>query len=118
MTSTTTRIITIVLTALALGAPVAAARPTQSDEGVRTSSLAGTTSAPKQDMRNPDNRVTSIPAQQPQTMKPVVLTQPEPVADDGGPAPIVFIAPSLAVIAMLGAAVIYTRTRTPRPARA
>jgi hypothetical protein len=116
MTSTTTRIITIALTALALGAPVAAAAPMRSDEGVRTSSLAGTTSAPARDMRNPDNQVPFVPAQQPQTMKPVVRAQPEPVADDGGPSPIVFVAPSLALIAMLGAGLVYTRSV--RPARA
>jgi hypothetical protein len=36
-------------------------------------------------------------------------------ADDGGLTPLVFILPSLALVAMLGAAVIYTRSS--RPAR-
>ena len=131
MTSTTTRIITIILATLALTAPVAGAVPVRDTEGVQTSSLAGTTSdkpyqdlrnpdqqapAPKahQDLRNPDNRVPAVPSDLPQTMKPVDLTQPAPVADDG-PSPLVFILPGLALIAMFGAAAVYTRSS--RPAR-
>jgi hypothetical protein len=129
MTSTTpTRIITITLATLALTAPVAGAMPLRDNEGVRTSSLAGTT-APKQDLRNPDQQAPAPkpyqdlrnPDQQapPVPLKPyapVVLTKPAPVVvDDGGPSPLVFILPSLALIGMVGAAVIYTRSS--RPAR-
>ena len=44
MTSTTPRIITVALLVLAVAAPVASARLVR-DEGVQTSSLAGTTSS-------------------------------------------------------------------------
>jgi hypothetical protein len=129
MTSTTPRIITIALAILALAVPAASAMPT-GDNGVQTSSLAGTSSAPKQDVRNPDNRAPGIgatqdlpnadnrvPAQQPQTMKPVAIeTQPVPVKDDG-PSPLVFILPSLALIGMLAAATLYARSSR-QPARA
>jgi len=127
MTSTPTRIITITLATLALAAPAATAMPLR-DADVPTSSLAGTTSASKQDLRNPDQQA---PAPRPyQDMRnpdqritppvpvtpyvPVELTRPAPVADDG-PSPLVFIVPSLALVAMLAAAVIYTRSA--RPAR-
>jgi hypothetical protein len=122
------RIITIALAILALAVPAASAMPIR-DNGVPTSSLAGTTSAPKQDVRNPDNRAPGIeptqdlrnadnrvPAQQPQTIKPVVRTQPAPVKNDG-PSPLVFILPSLALIAMLAAATVYVRSSR-QPARA
>jgi len=56
MTSTTPRIITIALATLAIAAPAATAMPVRDTTGVETSSLAGTTSAPKQDLRNADNR--------------------------------------------------------------
>jgi hypothetical protein len=62
MTSTTPRIITIALAALALAVPAASAMPIR-DDGVQTSSLAGTYSAPAQDLRNPDNRpLSSLPS--------------------------------------------------------
>lgn len=121
------RIITIALAILALAVPAASAMPIR-DNGAQTSSLAGTTSAPKQDVRNPDNRAPGIeptqdlrnadnrvPAQQPQTIKPVVRTQPAPVKNDG-PSPLVFILPSLALIAMLAAATVYVRSSR-QPAR-
>jgi hypothetical protein len=128
MTSTP-RIITIALAILALAVPAASAMPIR-DNGAQTSSLAGTTSAPKQDVRNPDNRAPGIeptqdlrnadnrvPTQQPQTIKPaVVKTQPAPVKNDG-PSPLVFILPSLALIAMLAAATVYVRSSR-QPARA
>ena len=131
MTSTTPiRMIVIALAALAITAPAAGAMPIRDNEGVQTSSLAGTPSAPKQDLRNPDQRapasepkqdlrnpdqrVPAVPSDLPQTMKPVDLTPAQPVADDG-PSPLVFILPGVAVIAMLGAALIYTRSA--RPAR-
>jgi hypothetical protein len=117
MTSTTTRIITTALAILALAAPVAGAMPIRDNEGVQTSSLAGTTSAPKQDLRNADQRapgIEAVPYQQPQTMAPVVLTHPKPVvvADDG-PSPFVYIIPSVALIALLGAGFAFMRTSRP-----
>ena len=127
MTSTTTRTVAAVLATLALTAPVASAMPIRdAADGSRTSSLAGTP-APKQDLRNPDQQAPAPkpkqdlrnPDQQapPVPLKPyapVVLTKPAPVADDGT-SPLVYIIPSLALAAMLGAAVIYTRSS--RPAR-
>ena len=129
MTSTITRTVALILATLALTAPVATAMPTRdADDGSRTSSLAGTAEprqdlrnpdqqapapAPKQDLRNPDQRVPEPVPLKPYA--PVELTKPVPVADDGGPSPLVYIIPSLALAAMLGAAVIYTRSS--RPAR-
>ena len=55
MTSTTPRIITAALLSLAVAAPAASAMPID-NEGVQTSSLAGTTSAPRQDLRGADAR--------------------------------------------------------------
>ena len=129
MTSTTPRILTIALAILALGVPAASAMPVR-DNGAATSSQAGTFWAPAQDMRNPDNRApgveptpvpanphNGVPAQQPQTIKPVVIeTQPARVKDDG-PSPLVFILPSLALIGMLAAATVYVRNSR-QPARA
>ena len=125
MTSTTTRIITTALAILALAVPAASAMPIRDHAG--TSSLAGTTSAPKQDLRNADNRaqgiapVYVIPQQQPQTMRPVAPPKaPAPVATtdtDSGPSPLVFILPGLVLIAMLAAGVGFARTSQRRPAR-
>jgi hypothetical protein len=120
MTSTTTRIITITLALIALSAPVAGAMPLRDRDGVQTSGLARTP-WPKQDLRNPDQQA---PAPRPyqdlrnpdqqappvSSPEPVVRTQPVPVATDGGPSPLVWVLPSLALVAMLGAAVIYTRS--------
>jgi hypothetical protein len=120
------RIIAIVIATLAITAPVAGAMPIRDQEGVQTSSLAGTPEPrqdirnpdqqapapePYQDLRNPDQRVPAVPSDLPTTMKPVHLT---PAADDG-PSPLVFILPALALVAMFGAAVVYTRSS--RPAR-
>ena len=127
MTSTTTRIITITLALIALSAPVAGAMPLRDRDGVQTSGLARTpwpkqdlrnpdqqapAPRPYQDMRNPDQRITPPVPVTPYV--PVELTRPAPVADDG-PSPLVFIVPGLALVAMLAAAVIYTRSA--RPAR-
>jgi hypothetical protein len=123
------RIITIALAILALAVPAASAMPIR-DNGVQTSSLAGTSSAPAQDLRNPDNRTLAVkptqdpantdngaPAQQPQTMKPVAIeTQRAPVKEDG-PSPLAFILPSLALLGMLAAATVYVRS-SGQPARA
>jgi hypothetical protein len=128
MTSTTTRTVAAILATLALTAPVANAMPMRdADDGSRTSSLAGSPAPrqdlrnpdqqapapkPKQDLRNPDQQAPPVPLK---PYAPVVLTKPAPVTVDDGPSPLVFILPSVALIAMLGAAVIYTRSS--RPAR-
>jgi hypothetical protein len=128
MTSTTTRTVALILATLALTAPVASAMPIRDpDDGSHTSSLAGTpapkqdlrnpdqqapASKPKQDLRNPDQQAPPVPLK---PYAPVVLTKPAPVAADDGTSPLVYIIPSLALVAMLGAAVIYTRSS--RPAR-
>jgi hypothetical protein len=112
MTYTTARLTTIALAVLAIAAPAASAMPIR-DNGVQTPSRSGTSLTPTQNVRNADNRV---PAQRPRTTKPVVTgTQPAPVKDDG-PSPLVFILPSLALIAMLAAATVYVR-RSRQPAR-
>ena len=120
MTSTPTRIITITLALLALSAPVAGAMPLGDD----------TAAVPKQDLRNPDQQA---PAPKPSAYQdlrnpdlrapappvplkpyaPVVQTKSAPVADDDGLSPLVVILPSLVLVAMLGAAVIYTRSSRP-----
>jgi hypothetical protein len=130
MTSTTTRIITTALAILALAVPAASAMPIRDHAG--TSSLAGTTSTQKQDLRNEgggppigafDNskaNVYVVPAQQPQTMKPVTPPKAAPAATttdtDSGPSPLVFILPGLVLIAMLAAGYSYTRMSR-RPAQ-
>jgi len=124
MTSTTpTRIITITLALLALSAPAAGAMPLGDD---------GTAPAPKQDFRNPDQQA---PAARPfpyqdlrnpdlrapappvpvTPYKPVEQPKPAPVADDGGLSPLVVVLPTLVLVAMIGAAVVFTRSS--RPAR-
>jgi hypothetical protein len=55
MTATTPRIITIALAIVAVAVPAASAVPTR-DNGVQRSRLAGTSSAPAQDLRNPDSQ--------------------------------------------------------------
>jgi hypothetical protein len=148
MTSITPRIITVALATLALAAPAANAMPLYAhSEGkdaatargdVRTSSLAGTPSVPKQDLRNPDQQapappetvqpkqdlrnpdnrapgIEPVPAQQPTTYAPVEIPKQAPavVADDNGPSPFVFIIPGVALIALLGAGFAFTRTSRP-----
>jgi hypothetical protein len=114
---------------VALAVPAASAMPTR-DNGVQTPGLAGTSSAPAQDLRNPDNQAPGVtpthdlrnadnrvPAQQPKTVNPVVIeAQPRLVKDDG-PSPLVFILPSLALVGMLAAATTYVRSSR-QPARA
>ena len=147
MTSTTPRILTIALVVLALAAPAASAMPLYEHDGsssarnsadIQTGSLAGTTSnpaqdlrnpdqqapppqtvAPKQDLRNPDNQAPGIqpvpPAQQPYTYAPVELPKPAPavVHHDTSPSPFWFIIPSVVLIALLGAAFAFLRTGRP-----
>jgi hypothetical protein len=71
MTSTTTRIITIVLATLALAAPASAmplyahgesSTSPRANPDIRTGSLAGTPSTSRQDLRNPD-QVAPLPPQ-------------------------------------------------------
>ena len=119
MTSTTTRIITITLALIALSAPVAGAMPLREDgsalapkQDLRNPDQQAPAPRPYQDMRNPDQRITPPVPVTPYV--PVELTRPAPVADDG-PSPLVFILTSHALVAMLAAAVIYTRSA--RPAR-
>jgi hypothetical protein len=150
MTSTTPRILTIALATLALAAPAASAMPLYEHDGsqsarnsgdIQTGSLAGTTSdptqdlrnpdqqvplppqtvAPKQDLRNPDNQAPGVqpapPQQQPYTYAPVELPKAAPavIHHDSDPSPFWFIIPSVVLIALLGAA--YAFTRTSRPVR-
>jgi hypothetical protein len=130
MTSTTARTVAALLATLALTAPVASAMPMRdAEDGSSTSSLAAPP-APKQDLRNPDQQAPAPepkqdlrnPDQQapapPVPLKPyapVELTKPAPVAVDDGPSPLVFIIPTIALVAMLGAAAVYVRSS--RPAR-
>jgi hypothetical protein len=115
MTSTTIRIITIALAMVAVAAPAATAMPVRDNSGVRTSSLAGT-STPKQDLRNADQRATPPVPLKPDVAAPVARSQPRRAADDGGPSPLAYIVPSLVLAAMLAAGVAYARS--PRQARA
>jgi hypothetical protein len=132
MTSTTTRIIITALAILALAAPIASAMPMRDGSPeIHTGSLAGTTSTPKQDLRNErggpgigafDNskaNVYVVPAQQPQTMKPVAPPKAQPVATtdtDDGTSPLVYILPGLVLIAMLAAGFSFARMSR-RPAQ-
>jgi hypothetical protein len=136
MTSTTARIIAIAFAFLAIAAPLASAAPMRDGSpAIRTGSLAGTTDAPKQDLRNADNRppiyVSPVPQhhpkianvyvppvpQQPQTMAPATHTQSKPVAaEDDGPSPLVFIVPSLVLVAMFGAGIAFARMPRRSPA--
>jgi hypothetical protein len=104
MTSTTTRIITIAVAVLALAVPTASAMSLRDHMG--TSSLAGTTSAPAQDLRNADNRAPRYVA--PIAVKPAAQSQP--VGTGGGTSPLVYIVPGLVLAGMLGAALVYART--------
>jgi hypothetical protein len=107
MTSTTTRTVALILATLALTAPVASAMPVRDGDGASAR-------APVQDLRNPDQRTPGSPVPL-KPYEPVQLTKPAPIAVDDGPSPLVFILPSIALVAMLGAAAIYMRSS--RPAR-
>ncbi len=110
--SRTTRIITTALASLAIAAPAAIAMPM--DGPIRASSPAGTTSAPSRDLRNPDQRAPAGAVATGST-RPVVPTR-TPQVDGGSSSPLVYIVPSLALIAMLAAATGYVRT-SGRPRR-
>jgi hypothetical protein len=56
---------------------------------------------------------TAMPLDAGKPSPPIEQTTPAPVADDGGPSPLVFIAPALAALAMLGAAASYLRSSPP-----
>ena len=109
-----TRVVAAVLSAFAIAAPAAVASPV---DGVRTSSLAGTTAAPRQDLRNPDNRgVESTQASQPSLAGPPTwpvhpqrfVQVNEPVAaSDSGTSALVYVLPGLAVALMVSAGAAY-----------
>jgi hypothetical protein len=107
MTSPTPRIITIALATLALAAPAATAMPLYEHDGTPPP-------AHRQDLRNADQRapgIAIVPAQQPTTMAPVERTKPVPAVSDGNdPSPLVFILPSLVLLAMLGVATAYVKS--------
>jgi hypothetical protein len=133
MTSTTSRIITIALATFVLAVPAAnamplyehgegqAVTPSGSAQDLRNpdqqAPKAPAAVQPQQDLRNPDNQapgIERVPAQQPTTFAPVERTKPVPVpVADNGPSPLVFILPSLVLIAMLGAATVYVKTARP-----
>jgi hypothetical protein len=108
--SRTTRTISAALVALAIAAPAASAAPNR--DQAPTSSLAGT-SAPRQDLRNPDER-NPMPGNAPRFVaKPVVQT-PIHQVDGDGTSPLLFILPSLGLAAMAGAGYVrvqHTRVR-------
>jgi hypothetical protein len=122
MTSTTPiRILGIALATLALAAPAAGAMPIGDDsapaapkQDLRNPDQRAPAPRPYQDLRNPDQQAPTPPiAQTPFT--PVELTKPAPIAADSGLSPLVIVVPSLVLVAMLAASVIYTRSS--RPAR-
>lgn len=94
-------LITIALATLALAAPTALAKPLGTDGDFRTHGLAGTNSAPAQDLRNPDQRAPA-PTPKQDLRSPdardaaagrgtfsapnvtVVKLRPTPIASDGG----------------------------------
>ena len=101
MPATTTRIITLALAILALAAPVAGAAPIRD----------GSPSL-QQDHSRPDANVYVIPAplfkQQPAAAATAHHARPS-VADTGDRSPLVYIVPSLVLVAMLTAATVYIR---------
>jgi hypothetical protein len=127
MTSTTPRIITIALLVLAVAAPVASAKPLRDNEGVQTSSLAGTTSRTYQDLRGPDARpqvvVPAVPKQDlrnadnraPRYVAPLDHVAPAPaqptVATDDSPSPFVYIIPAIVRVALGATGLAFARTR-------
>jgi hypothetical protein len=126
MSSSTPRIITIALATLALAAPAATAMPLyeHGEQAAPKQDLrnpdqqAPAPAVPKQDLRNPDNQapgIQTVPAQQPSTYAPVERTKPPAVVHDSNPSPLVFILPSLVLLAMLAAATVYAKSM--RPAR-
>jgi hypothetical protein len=120
MTSTITRTVVAVLATLALTAPVASAMPitdagtSAPKQDLRNPDQQAPAAEPKQDLRNPDQQAPA-PAVPQKPYTPVGSTKPAPVVVDDGPSPLVFILPTVALVAMLGAAAIYTRSS--RPAR-
>jgi hypothetical protein len=125
MTSTTPRIITVALLVLAVAAPVASARSLP-DEGVQTSSLAGTTSSTYQDLRGADARPQAVAAvpdrdlrnadnRAPRYVPPVIRVAPAPVqptvATDDDPSPFVYIIPAIVLIALGATGFAFARTR-------
>ena len=141
--TTTIRLITTALLALAVTAPIASARPvspyppppwvqtTQQDR--QGDSATGAASSPRQDLRNSDNRAArpedakrytapvAIPPVEgyPRTAEPPkppqAVQQPAPATDDG-PSPFVYIIPSVMLIGLLGAGYAFVKaSRSDRP---
>jgi hypothetical protein len=118
-------LIAVVLAALAVMAPVAAAKP--ADEP-RTSSLAGTTSEPRQDLRMPDSvpypgvkqDLRSPDTQDAANPKPVIVpvepaNEPSLVqapADDGSPVLLIAVIFGGTVALAAAGAALMTRRRT------
>ncbi len=127
MTTTTIRLITTALLALAVTAPIASAKPVSPyppppwvqtiEQHGRGDSDTSTASSPRQDLRNSDNRAArpedatprhtapvAIPPVRgyPHTAEPVKPLKAAPATDDG-PSPFVYIIPSVVLIGLLGA---------------
>lgn len=144
MSTTTIRLITTALLALAVTAPIASARPvsayppppwvqTDQQDG-RRESATGTASSPRQDLRNSDNRAARPEDAKRRHTAPVAIPpvqaypraagqvtplkaqqQPAPATDDG-PSPFVYIIPSVVLIGLLGAGFAFVRaSRSGRP---
>jgi len=114
MTSTTPRIILIAVAVLALAAPAASARPVLTGHVVHTSSPAGTTSAPAQDLRNPDNRAPRYQAPGAVVRKIPERHAPWRIATTrSDTSPFAYFIPGVLLIAMLGAGLAYALTSRP-----
>jgi hypothetical protein len=106
-----TRCITIALASLAIAAPAASAMV------VDPVSTSGTTT-PTQDLRNPDQRVpATVPDMHASTAIAASKAQPSaPKSSDDGISPLVYVLPSAALLAALGAATgfVVSSRRIPR----
>ncbi|MEA2279953.1 MAG: hypothetical protein QOK21_560 [Solirubrobacteraceae bacterium] len=90
-----TRCITIALASLAIAAPAASAMVVEPPQ-------ASGPAAPTQDLRNPDQRVPGLHASTALAAQPVQRSAPK--GSDDGIAPLVYVLPSAALLAALGAA--------------
>ncbi len=103
--STTTRILTIALAALALAAPVAGASPISEGSPASTQDRHPRTAhvyvIPASAFKQP-SAGTAAPAHQTKVDQPAVTSGSDP-------SPLVYIVPSLVLIAMFAAAMVYAR---------
>ena len=100
---------------------MASARPLRDDQGVQTSSLAGTMSATFQDLRNPDNRAPAVVTQDlrnadnraPRSAArvPEVPAAAPVAATDDDPSPFVYIIPAIVLVALGATGYAFARTR-------